>query len=152
MTKKAILLQSILITLMISCFGQIDKNLSCDELETLAISQTACPELVSSAGESFKNSTYQLDWSVGDCITATHTKNEFVITQGFHQGKYVITTTLENLQNVGINISVFPNPTTDIINLQVESSKTENLQYTLIDISGKILQNREIKNKIEQLA
>ncbi|MBI9036410.1 MAG: hypothetical protein JEZ03_18275 [Bacteroidales bacterium] len=35
--KTTILLQSIFMTLMISCFGQIDKNLSYEELETKAI-------------------------------------------------------------------------------------------------------------------
>ena len=120
-------------------------------LTNLAISQTASPELVSSAGESFNNSTYQLDWSVGECVTATHTTNEFIITQGFHQDRYVITTAIQNLQNAIINISVFPNPTTDIISLQIENSKTKNLQYTLTDISGKILQNKEIESNIEQL-
>ncbi len=38
MTKKIILLQCIFISLIISCFGQIDKNLSYEELKTLAIS------------------------------------------------------------------------------------------------------------------
>jgi len=37
MTKKIFLLQFILITFMISCFGQIDENLTYDELESSAI-------------------------------------------------------------------------------------------------------------------
>ncbi len=120
-------------------------------LTNLAISQTASPELVSSAGESFYNSTYQLDWSVGECITATHTKDEIVITQGFHQDRYIITTAIENLQNIEINISIYPNPTTEFINIRIESSKTESLQYILTDISGKILQCKKAENNIEQI-
>ncbi len=38
MTKKTILLQFLFITIMISCFAQIDKNLSYEELQTQAIS------------------------------------------------------------------------------------------------------------------
>ena len=34
---------------------------------------------ISSAGESFSNSTFQLDWSIGKCIIATHSAKSSVI-------------------------------------------------------------------------
>ena len=74
-------------------------------LTTIAFSQTASPELVNSAGDSFTNETYQLDWSIGECITATHSEGDYVITQGFHQESYVITA-VEDLSDVGVNITV----------------------------------------------
>ena len=61
-------------------------------LTTMAFSQTANPELISSGGDSFSNTTYLLDWSIGECVTATHSEGDYVITQGFHQDTYVITT------------------------------------------------------------
>ena len=127
-------------------------------LANLAISQTASPELVSSAGESFINTSYQLDWSIGECVTTTHSAGNYVITQGFHQNSYVITTIKDLVTDV--KISVYPNPTTDFINLKiypvenynrVESSKVEDLQYTITDFSGKILQTKKIAEDIEQI-
>ncbi len=120
-------------------------------LTVLTFSQTASPELVSSSGNSFNNTTYQLDWSIGECITASHDAGNYEITQGFHQDRYVIITAIENLHNNEINISVFPNPTTDLISLKVQCSKRESIKYTLTDISGKVLQTEKVKSDIEQL-
>ncbi len=76
-------------------------------MSSLAISQTASPELISSLGDSFNNTSYQLDWSIGECITTTHTAGDYVLTQGFHQNSYVITA-VEDLR-ADIYMSVYPN-------------------------------------------
>lgn len=115
----------------------------------LAISQTVSPELVSSAGDSFNNTSYQLDWSIGECVTATHSAGAYVITQGFHQNTYIITS-VEDLR-ADIEMLVYPNPTSDFINLKVESSKVESLQFTITDLSGKVLQNGKFANQTEQI-
>ncbi len=114
-----------------------------------ANAQTASPELVSSSGDSFNNTSYQLDWSIGECITATHSGGDYVITQGLHQGNYVVTS-VEDLR-LDISMSVYPNPTTDFISLKVESSKVEDLQYTITDFSGRVLQTEDLAGDIEQL-
>ena len=114
-----------------------------------ANARTASPELVSSAGESFSNATYQLDWSIGECVTATHSAGDYVITQSIHQNSYVITA-VEDLR-AEIYMSVYPNPTSDFISLKVESSKVEGLQYTITDFSGKVLQTRNFEGDTEQI-
>ena len=114
-----------------------------------ANAQTASPELVSSSGDSFNNTSYQLDWSIGECITQTQSAGDYVITQGFHQNSYVITS-VEDLR-ADINMSVYPNPTSDFISLKVESSKVEDLQYTITDFSGKVLQTENFAGDIEQI-
>ena len=114
-----------------------------------ANAQTASPELVSSAGDSFNNTSYQLDWSIGECITETQSAGDYVITQGFHQNSYVITA-VENLR-ADIEMSVYPNPTTNFISLKVESSKVEGMQYTITDFSGKVLQTENFADDIEQI-
>ena len=114
-----------------------------------ANAQTASPELVSSSGDSFNNTSYQLDWSIGECITGTHSAGDYVITQGLHQGNYVVTS-VEDLRS-DISMSVYPNPTSDFISLKVESSKVEGLQYTISDFSGRVLQTENFAGYLEQL-
>ncbi len=127
-------------------------------MTSMAISQTASPELVSSSGDSFSNATYQLDWSIGECVTATHSAGDYVITQGFHQNTYVITA-VEDLRPE-IEMTVYPNPTNDIVSLKVESSKVypvgnsnrvESMQYTVTDLSGKVLEQGEILSTLQTL-
>ena len=113
-----------------------------------ANAQMASPELVSSSGDSFNNTSYQLDWSIGECITATHSAGNYVLTQGLHQDSYVITS-VEDLAT-DINISVYPNPTTGLINLTVFENQSC-LTVTVSDLNGKVLQEVEVINKVEQL-
>lgn len=118
-------------------------------MTSLAISQTASPELVSSAGESFNNTSYRLDWSIGECVTATHSSGSYVITQGFHQNSYVAT--LVKDLRADMKMSVYPNPTSDFISLKVESSKIAGMQYTVTDFSGKVLETAEIRTSLQTL-
>jgi len=115
-------------------------------------SQTASQELISGSGDSFTNSAYQLDWSLGECVTATHSEGNYIITQGFHQDNYVLSI-IEDLAK-DINISVYPNPTSDLVSVDLSGTSLAIEQInilTITDVKGKILQTKEVENEIEQL-
>ena len=114
----------------------------------IAKSQTVSPELISSAGDNFSYSNYQLEWSIGEIQTETYSNTENVLTQGFHQNSYIVTT-VEDLR-ADFKISVYPNPTADFISLNVQNLEFENMQYTITDLTGRLLQNGNITNDIEQ--
>lgn len=115
-----------------------------------ANAQTASPELVSSSGDNFSNATYQLDWSVGECVTATHSAGEYVITQGFHQNTYVITP-VEDLR-ADIEISVYPNPTNDLVTIDFPLSEGHgNVKIIVTELSGKVLQTAEMQSDLAQI-
>ena len=119
-------------------------------MTNLAISQTAAPELVSSSGDSFSNTTYQLNWSIGECVTATHSAGNYVITQGFHQNTYVITS-VKDLRG-DINMFVFPNPTTDLVTIDFPTSEGHgNVKIIVTDFSGKALHTYNFAGDIEQI-
>ena len=120
-------------------------------LITLVMAQTATPELVSSSGDSFKNTTYQLDWSIGESVTETFSGGDFILTQGFHQSNYEIIG-LENLNDDRISILVYPNPATDLISVEFKNSPfTGHIGDLIItDINGSILQSKTVLSNIEQ--
>lgn len=113
--------------------------------------QTLSPQLLSSTGESFKNLIYLMDWSIGEVQTETYSANGHLLTQGFHQSKYAVATAVNNINGLQFEITAFPNPTTDYVNLKVESIKVENLQYSITDLSGIELLNRQFLGNIEQI-
>ncbi len=115
-----------------------------------ANAQATSPELVSSASDSFNNTSYQLDWSIGELATETYTGAQNTLTQGFHQGTYIVTSIDEN-PLLEFSIVAYPNPTSDFVTLKVESSKVENLQVTVTDLTGKVLQNYKFANETEQI-
>jgi hypothetical protein len=116
-----------------------------------ANAQTTSPQLVSSAGDSFNNTSYQLDWSIGELATETYTGSQNTLTQGFHQGTYIVTSIDEN-PLLEFTITAFPNPTSDFISLKVESSKVESLQYTITDLSGRVLQTNKLLENNQQIS
>ncbi len=120
-------------------------------LAITALSQTASPELISSAGDYFNNLSYQLEWSLGECVTSTLGSGPYTIAQGFHQHSYNIETFIDNLSGSEISISVYPNPATDRVSIRLIPATPEHLKYILFDINGKILLNEEIVNVPGQL-
>lgn len=104
----------------------------------VAQSQTITQQLISSSGDEFKNNTYQLDWSVGETAKETLAANNQMLTQGFHQGHYIVTA-IEQMSDLQFDINAFPNPTTDFIQLKIQTEKFENIHFTISDLSGKIL-------------
>jgi hypothetical protein len=113
-----------------------------------AISQNLSPELVSSSGTHFSNATYQLDWSLGECVTTTHSADNYVITQGFHQENYSISVGITDC-NTSIDITVYPNPTTDFITINITSDNLKNVSnLRLTDTNGKVLLQEKV-NEIE---
>jgi hypothetical protein len=113
-----------------------------------ANAQTTSPLLVCSAGDIFTNKSYQLDWSIGELLTETFTVSENMLTQGFHQSSYIITA-LEN-SDPGVNLSVYPNPTADLINIKL-SGFENGLNCTVTDFSGRVLQTVVLKSDLEQI-
>jgi hypothetical protein len=112
--------------------------------------QSISQDLVCTAGDSFTNDTYQLDWSIGELVTETYTVSQITLTQGFHQGDLLVTNIDENTSSEFLNIKAFPNPTKDLINLSGYENHSD-LQFTISDLSGKVLQNGKILSENEQL-
>ena len=113
--------------------------------------QTVAPELVSTAGDSFSNTNYQLDWSIGESITATHSNGTNVLTQGFHQNTYEVLLLVDDFQTA-IDISVYPNPTTNFININVGDAAFQQMQYTITDYVGKTIKKANLNTDTEQIS
>ncbi len=112
-------------------------------------SQAISTELISSGGDSFSNSNYQISWSIGEPITATFSNDNYTITQGLFQENFTITTISDLTKNN--NISIYPNPTSSIVYLESENIDFENYQYSIYDIFGRLLDKKQILKETEQI-
>lgn len=117
-------------------------------LMNLARSQTASPELISSSGNNYSTPVYQLNWSLGEIVIATQNGGSYMLTQGFQQDNYVITEVKE-IDDIGIRVSVYPNPTTDIITLNLSNATFSNhkMWVTITDMNGSTLIHEQIKEQ-----
>ena len=98
----------------------------------IIFTQTITPEIISSSGETSQVTAIQIDWTLGEVATITIQNLSQQITQGFHQPSYVITSVSTLLQEIG-HVSVYPNPTSDLLNihlnLNLNNRSMNRLQY-----------------------
>lgn len=108
----------------------------------ICFGQTTSPEITTSSGDHFTGSNAQLSWTIGEPLSETYSSGNNQLTQGFHQTKLSVVGIDENQTKYKIN--VFPNPTSDLINIDV-TSNDEYLQVQLFDINGKVLFSKSFK-------
>jgi hypothetical protein len=97
--------------------------------------QSLTPEVIASAGTSFSNASAQLDFTIGEVVTATLTTGGHTVTQGFHQPELHFAS-LENYSN-DFSCILYPNPTEQFVT--VESTKEDHLKVSVYDMQGKVI-------------
>jgi hypothetical protein len=110
------------------------------------MAQKIDPQVLSTAGTRFQGSTINIDWTLGEFAITTIKGSANIITQGFHQPNYVITKLNDLTDNPGI-ISVYPNPTSDLIQIKMTFDKVRLVQARLMDIHGKLIWNNQFKGQ-----
>lgn len=110
-------------------------------LPILCFSQTNKPNAFISAGTDFQRNGYaHMAWTLGDFQTATYSENGIILTQGFLQSNFNITSIYEFEETSEIKIKVFPNPVKDILNIQIQSKQNLDIRWELINQGGKIIE------------
>jgi hypothetical protein len=88
-------------------------------------------------------------YSVGQIVYTTHTGSTGSVAQGVQQ-PYEISVVL-GIENslIDLDISAYPNPTTQNLTLSIGNEISETLHFQLCDLSGKIIERRKISNRTE---
>lgn len=103
-------------------------------------------EVIASAGGYNVNGDISISWTLGETIIPTFTNGDLVLTHGFQQ--QLIITTVEEKLAVPVNIKVFPNPASDVINIQFESPVEGEVVLTIIDSQGRLVKSDIIESAI----
>ncbi len=111
-------------------------------LPLILTSQVLEKDVITSAGGQTVSLEGDIDlhWSVGELAVTTLSTENLQLTQGYHQLDLVVDPIFE-WGSDQLQISIFPNPTQDLLHLQQEH-QTE-FQIELRDLLGKMIQ-REI--------
>jgi hypothetical protein len=83
-------------------------------------------------------------YSVGQVVYTTATGTNGSVAQGVQQPYEISTTVGINETSINLELSVYPNPTTNYITLKVEDNA--NLSYQLIDLQGKVIENKKVNS------
>jgi len=113
------------------------------------IGANAQQNTVSSGGIS-SGSGGTVTYSMGQVAFISSTGSNGNVNQGVQQ-PYEIYSLGINESVFSFDLSVFPNPTTDVLNLTIKNFNGENLSYQLVDFNGKIIQTAVIKNELTSI-
>lgn len=95
-------------------------------------------------GGTIGGNTY--DYSVGEMtLVSTETSSNIIITQGLLQPEAKFATSTKDLIIAQDQMSIYPNPTAAIVNIQPQFNKAGTMQIRLIDAMGKTIVRQEYK-------
>ena len=89
-------------------------------------------------------------YSIGQVFYTTHLGTNYNVAQGVQQAYEISTTVGINEIAINLELSVYPNPTTNYLTLKVE--KPEGLSYQVYDMQGRLIASNKvvgISTKIE---
>ena len=89
-------------------------------------------------------------YSVGQVVYTTNTDASGTVSQGVQQAYEILTVGI-NETKLNISLSVFPNPTTDNLTLQVSNFELSTLNFQLYDMQGKLLTNGQVTAQQTQI-
>ena len=102
-------------------------------------------ESLTAAGSEATGTGGTANYSVGQLVYTTATGVDGNVYQGVQQA-YEIYSLGINETKLEISLSIFPNPTIDILKLKVDNP--EGLKYQLYDIQGRLLESKAITSPI----
>ncbi|MCF8304239.1 MAG: T9SS type A sorting domain-containing protein [Bacteroidales bacterium] len=109
------------------------------------ISFSQAQSISSSVVSSLGGSGSDVTWTAGEVVINTHTSLDLVVTQGFQQTKlYEDADAIQELQDIGITIKVFPNPVENEINVSVKGLDEGKILFRLLTLKGRPLLNKQV--------
>ena len=112
----------------------------------VAIVNTKAQETTTTSGGEAGGSGGTANYTIGQVFYITQTgTNGNTVVQGVQQPYEIsVVTEIPEAKDINLSISAYPNPTTDYLQLKVESEKLASLTYQLYDMQGKLLQNEKL--------
>ena len=106
-------------------------------------------EAILATGGEASGSGGSVSYSVGQVLYTTNTGTNGSVAEGVQQPYEIsVVVGIEQAKDINLICTAYPNPTTDLLTLEVEIADNENLFYQLYEIKGKLLvSKRLIDNK-----
>lgn len=114
-------------------------------LIAFGLSGLQAQESVHASGGNASGSGGSVSYSIGQVSFQTYKSINGSISQGVQQPYEIsVITAIENAKDINLLVSVYPNPASDYLTLEVNEFNLSNLSFRLYDINGKLLQSGQI--------
>lgn len=115
-------------------------------LAVSVIAQQIKQQVISSAGGynvSSGTNQISISWTLGETIIPSFAAGGLTLTHGF-QGTLIITTVEENILNP-VKVIIFPNPTSEVIDIEFDTPTDGEISLSLLDAQGKLVKTGKIE-------
>lgn len=109
-------------------------------------SQQKTPSVIASAGDVSKGGNVILEWTVGEPVIETASSPSIKYTQGFHQPLLEVQKVAPKRELAARTFSahVYPNPSSAVLNIQLDQVSQNPVLVSLLDAGGKVLLSNAI--------
>jgi hypothetical protein len=113
----------------------------------LCLTRLQAQEATPATGGNASGSGGSVSYSIGQLVYNTNSGINGSVVQGVQQPFEIsVVTGIKEVIGITLLCSVYPNPTTNFLTLKVENLKLSTLTFQLLDINGKLLENKTIVN------
>jgi len=109
----------------------------------VSFGQTLSPSVIASAGDVYSNGTVSLAWTLGELAVSTINSGSNLLTQGFHQPELNIPIGISQPKGQ-LHVNAFPNPVSDNLVLEVNSSQADKFAVEITDVLGRVVKTSEL--------
>jgi hypothetical protein len=101
-------------------------------------------EAVPAAGNDASGTGGTCSYTIGQIAYTSNSGTSGEVNQGVQQPYEIVTTAGIADQDISLQLSTFPNPTSGSLTISVGEHTSEKLSYQLFDIQGKLIEEKEI--------
>lgn len=102
-------------------------------------------------GKTTTGATGSATYSIGQIDYQTNSGSSGTISQGIQQAFEIVTLSTNDVPQIQLVATVYPNPTVQDITLTIKEYDLTNLEYTLFDLQGRIISNGKITQNETQI-
>lgn len=104
----------------------------------MTLQNLSAQEVVASGGNYYETGQISISWTLGETVIETFGSSDLILTQGFQQPVLTVSTYIED-PGLDFQISAFPNPTREHVNISTDLSDADNLIYRVYDMQGRFI-------------
>ncbi len=109
---------------------------------TMSYAQNIAPQSVNSGGTKMTQANGSLSFTVGELVVLSQTDSDGnSIGVGFTAGATLTTVSIQEADATVLDVKVYPNPTTELVNIQINHSTIDHVLVTITDLQGKEVYN-----------
>lgn len=105
---------------------------------TISYSQSIALQSINSGGTIMSQANGSLSFLIGDLVVLIQTDSQGnTLGGGFTAGATLSTASIKETDDTILDVKVFPNPTSELVNIQINYSNIEHVLISITDLQGK---------------